>query len=110
MYAIIENGGKQYFLCQGDVIDIERCELAEGQDTVEFEQVLLIKDDKGTHVGTPVLTGAKVVAKVNGPVKGTKLKMLKFRRRKNSLTRKGHRQKYLGVTIAEIHVGALTIV
>ncbi len=106
MYAIIENGGKQYFLCQGDVVDIERCELAEGQDTVEFEQVLLIKDDKGTHVGTPILTGAKVVAKVNGPVKGTKLKMLKFRRRKNSRTHKGHRQEYLRVRIVEIHSGA----
>lgn len=106
MYAIIENGGKQYYLSQGDVVNIERCELAEGQDTLELDQVLLIKDDKGTHVGTPILKGAKVVAKVNGPVKGTKLKMLKFRRRKNSRTLKGHRQGYLGVTITEIHVGA----
>ncbi len=106
MYAIIENGGKQYFLCQGDVVNIERCELAEGQDTVELDQVLLIKDDKGIHVGSPILTGAKVVAKVNGPVKGTKLKMLKFRRRKNSRTHKGHRQGYLGLTITQIHAGA----
>ena len=106
MYAIIENGGKQYFLCQGDVVNIERCEIAEGQDTVELDQVLLVKNDEGTYVGTPILAGAKVIAKVNGPVKGTKLKMLKFRRRKNSRTLKGHRQGYLGVTITEIHAGA----
>ncbi len=106
MYAIIEDGSKQYRLCQGDVVDVEKRQIAAGQNTIELDQVLLIKDDKGTHVGTPILTGAKVVAKVNGPVKGTKLKMLKFRRRKNSRTHKGHRQKYLRVNIVEIHSGA----
>lgn len=105
MYAIVENGGKQYFLRQDDVLNIELCELAEGQDTVELDQVLLVKDEKGTHVGTPTLAGAKVVAKVSGAVKGSKLKMLKFRRRKNSMTHKGHRQGYLQVKIAEIHSG-----
>ena len=106
VYAIVENGGKQYFLHQDDVLNIDKCDLAEGQDTVELDQVLLIKDEKGTHVGTPVLAGAKIVAKVSGPVKGTKLKMLKFRRRKNSMTHKGHRQEYLQVKIVEIHSGA----
>ena len=106
MYAIVENGGKQYLLRQDDVINIERCELAEGQDTIELDQVLLLQDDKGTHVGTPILAGAKVIAKVSGAVKGNKLKMLKFRRRKNSMTHKGHRQGYLQVRIAEIQSGA----
>ena len=106
MYAIIEDGGKQYHLCQGDVIDVERRQLPAGQDTIEFENVLLVKDDQGTYVGTPILEGAKVVAKVDGPIKGTKLKMLKLRRRKNSRTHKGHRQEYLRVSITEIHSGA----
>ncbi|MCK4850642.1 MAG: 50S ribosomal protein L21 [Phycisphaerae bacterium] len=106
MYAIIEDGSKQYRLCQGDVVDVEKRQIAAGQNTIELDQVLLIKDDKGTHVGTPILAGAKVIAKVNGPAKGKKLKMLKLRRRKNSRTHKGHRQEYLRVSIAEIHSGA----
>ena len=106
MYAIIEDGGKQYQVCPGDVIDIEKREFGEGQDSIELEQVLLVKDDKGTYVGTPMVAGAKVVAKVAGAVKGTKLKMLKLRRRKNSRTHKGHRQGYLRVSIGEIQSGA----
>ncbi len=106
MYAIIEDGSKQYRLCQGDVVDIERRQIAAGQNTIELDQVLLVKNDEGTDVGTPILAGAKVVAKVTGSVKGRKLKMLKLRRRKNSRTHKGHRQEYLRVRIVEIHSGA----
>ncbi len=102
MYAILEDGGKQYRVCQGDVVNIETRTLAQGQDTIELDQILLVKDEKETHVGTPVLAGAKVTAQISRPVKGPKLKMLKFRRRKNSSTRTGHRQKYLQVTITEI--------
>ncbi len=104
MYAIIEDGSKQYRLCQGDVVDLERRQIAPGQNTIELDQVLLVKNDEGTYVGTPILAGAKVVAKVTGPAKGKKLRMLKLRRRKNSRTHTGHRQKYLRVTIAEIRV------
>ena len=106
MYAIIEDGGKQYRLCLGDVVDVERRQIASGQNTIELDQVLLVKNDEGTYVGTPILAGAKVIAKVNGPVKGKKQKMLKLRRRKNSRTHKGHRQEYLRVSISEIHSGA----
>ncbi len=106
MYAIIEDGGKQYRVCQGEVLDIERRQISAGQNTIELDQVLLVKKDEKTYVGTPFLAGAKVVAKVKGPIKGTKLKMLKFRRRKNSRTHKGHRQEYLRVSIVEIHSGA----
>jgi len=106
VYAIIEDGGKQYRVCLADVVDVERRQIASGQNTIELDQVLLVKNDEGTYVGTPTLEGAKIVAKVTGSVKGRKLKMLKLRRRKNSRTHKGHRQEYLRVSISEIHSGA----
>ena len=102
MYAILQDGTKQYQVSQGDVIDVETRTIPEGQNTIEFDRVLLVKDEQGTHVGTPVLPGAKIIARINGPIKGNKLKMLKYRRRKNSSTHKGHRQNYLRVTIADI--------
>ena len=102
VYAILEDGGKQYKVSQGDMIDIETRTIPQGQNTIEFDRVLLLKDDKQTQIGTPTLPGAKVIARINSPVKGPKLKMLKFRRRKDSSTRTGHRQKYLRVTISDI--------
>ena len=106
MYAILEDGGKQYRVSQGDVIDIEGREVPEGQDTLELDSILLLKDDHGTTVGTPTVPGAKVSAKVNALVKGAKVKIFKLRRRKNSSTQQGHRQGYLRVTITEIHSGS----
>ena len=105
MYAIIADGGKQYQVGVGDVLDIEKREIPDGQSSVELDQVLLVKADQGVVVGTPMVAGAKVVATINGPIKGKKLKMLKFRRRKKSKTHIGHRQGYLRVTITEIHSG-----
>ena len=102
MYAILEDGGKQYRVTQGDVIDIETRQIPEGENTIELDRVLLLNDEQGTRVGTPTLSGAKIIARIEGPIKGNKLKMLKFRRRKDSRTLKGHRQKYLRVTIADI--------
>ena len=106
MYAILEDGSKQYQVSQGDMIDIATRPTPQGQDTIEFDRVLLLRDDEGTHVGTPILPGAKVIARINSPVTGRKLKMLKFRRRKDSSTRIGHRQKYLRVTISDILVSS----
>lgn len=104
MYAILEDSGRQYQVSQGDVIDIEIRSLAEGQNDIEFDRVLLVKDDQGTRVGTPTVPGAKIIARINSPIKGTKLTMLKFRRRKDSRTKKGHRQQYLRVTIADLQI------
>lgn len=104
MYAIIEDSGRQYQISQGDVLDVETRAIPEGQNNIEFDRVLLVKDDQGTRVGTPTLPGAKIIARIESPIKGTKLKMLKFRRRKDSRTQRGHRQKYLRVTIADMHI------
>jgi len=105
VYAILEDGGKQYRVSQGDTIDIENRQVPTGQTTLELDQVLLLKTDQGTSVGTPTVAGAKVLVKVERLLKGRKLRMLKFRRRKNSLTHLAHRQGYLRVTIADIIPG-----
>ncbi len=102
MYAIIEDGGKQYKVEQGETVCFELKELEEGQTQVEFDQVLFIKDDAGTIIGQPVVEGAKVIGKINGQEAGPKLYPMQFRRRKNSRRRIGHRQKYIEVEITEI--------
>lgn len=109
MYAVIEQGGKQYKVAQGDVIDIELTEVAADAKTIDLDKVLFVSDGKTVQVGTPYLDGAKVVAsfKVSAEdavVSGPKLHGATFRRRKNSTTRMGHRQKYLQVVIDSIEV------
>ncbi|MBN1763660.1 MAG: 50S ribosomal protein L21 [Sedimentisphaerales bacterium] len=102
MYAIIDDGGKQYKVEQGDLLAVELRDLADDQTTIEFDQVLYLRDDQNTLIGQPRVDGARVIGKINGRSHGPKLHPLKFRRRKNSLRRTGHRQKYLEVEITEI--------
>lgn len=102
MYAIIEDGGKQYKVEQGETLFIELKDLEEGQETVEFDNVLYIRDEDEITVGQPLIEGAKVVGKLFGQAAGPKLYPMQFRRRKNSRRRIGHRQKYLEVEITEI--------
>ena len=83
MYAVIEQGGKQYKVSQGDVINIELTEVAADAKTIDLDKVLFVSDGKKVQVG-PKLRGAH------------------FRRRKNSSKRLGHRQKYLQVIIDSI--------
>ena len=107
MYAIIEQGGKQYKFSQGDVVNIELTEVAADAKTIELNKVLFVSDGKDIKVGTPFLDGAKVIASFkttaeDSVVKGAKLYPMQFRRRKNSSRRVGHRQKYLQVVIDTI--------
>lgn len=102
MYAIIEDGGKQYKVAQGEVLCVELRDLAEGQEQIEFGEVLFYKDDETTEVGQPKVAGAKVIGLVRGPASGPKLHPMHLRRRKNSHRRIGHRQKYLEVLITDI--------
>ena len=102
MYAIIEDGGKQYRVEQGDVLCVELRDLAEGQTELEFDRVLFYRDDETTLVGQPLLQGAKVSGTLNGPAAGPKLYPMSFKRRKDSQRRIGHRQKYLEVQITAI--------
>ena len=108
MYAIIEQGSKQYKVSQGDIIEIELVDVAADADTIELDKVLFVSDGSEVKVGKPYLDGAKVVAKLNiegddAIVKGPKLYPAQFRRRKNSRRRIGHRQKYIQVTIDTIN-------
>lgn len=107
MYAIIEQGSKQYKVTKGDVIEIELTEVEPDAENIELGKVLFVSDGGKVKIGTPYIDGAKVVASFSttagdSVVKGTKLYPMYFRRRKASKKRIGHRQKYLQVTIDDI--------
>ena len=107
MYAVVEQGGKQYKVSQGDVINIELTEVSPDARTIELDKVLFVSDGENIKVGTPYLDGAKVTASFktsaeDSVVKGPKLYPMHFRRRKNSSRKTGHRQKYLQVVIDTI--------
>ena len=102
MYAIIEDGGKQYKVEQGEKVCVELRDLTEGQSEISFDRVLLYRDDEMTLVGQPVIEGAKVVGKINGQADGPKLFPMQMKRRKDSQRRIGHRQRYLEVEITSI--------
>lgn len=109
MYAVIEQGGKQYKIAKGDVINIELTDVPDDATGIELDKVMFVSDGKTVQVGTPFLDGAKVIAsfKVSSDdavVKGPKLYPMHFRRRKNSSRRVGHRQKFLQVVIDDIEV------
>ncbi|UCF43932.1 MAG: 50S ribosomal protein L21 [Planctomycetota bacterium] len=107
MYAVIEQGGKQYRVAQGDTLNIELTDVSPDAETLELDKVLFVSDGKDIKIGTPYLKGARVLASFkttaeNAVVKAKKLYPMHFRRRKNSKRRIGHRQKYLQLTIDKI--------
>jgi len=111
MYAVIEQGGKQYKVTQGDCINIELIDVSPDARTIELDKVLFVNDGEKVKIGTPYLEGAKVVASFKttaeeSVIKGKKLYPMHFRKRKHSKRRIGHRQKYLQVTIDKIEVGS----
>ena len=101
MKAIIVTGGKQYTVSEGDVIFVEKLN-AEEASTVNFEQVLAILDGENTKIGTPVVEGAKVEAKVVKNGKGKKLTIFRYKAKKNEKKKIGHRQPYTKVEITKI--------
>ena len=103
MYAIISDGAHQYRVEEGQVLEVQRKDLPEDAKTYEFDRVLLIGDlEDGPKIGQPVVEGAKVTASVLGEIKGDKLVVQKHRRRKNSSTKRGHRQKFLQLRVEKI--------
>lgn len=102
MYAIVEDGGKQYRVEEGDTIYVETRDLPEDAKSLEFSRVLMVGNGAESKIGTPWVGEAKVTAKLEGEIKGPKLKIVKFKRRKGYRLRKGHRQKLLKVTIDKI--------
>jgi large subunit ribosomal protein L21 len=102
MYAIICDGGRQYKVTEGLLLDIDYREAAESGDAIEFDHVLAVGGDSGLKLGQPTVSGAKVSAEVVGLEQGKKLFVQKFRRRKNYDVRTGHRQKYTRILIKSI--------
>lgn len=101
MYAIIVTGGKQYKVSEGDVVFIEKLDAQEG-DAVKFDQVLAIGGDK-TVIGTPVVEGASVEAKVVAQGKAKKVIVFKYKPKKGEKTKQGHRQPFTKVQIEKIN-------
>jgi len=107
MYAVIEQGGKQHKVTEGDRLNIELTDVAPEATQIELDKVLFVGDGETSRIGTPYVEGAKVIASFKSTaeeavVKGEKLYVTHFRRRKNSKSRIGHRQRYLEVTIDKI--------
>lgn len=101
MKAVFVTGGKQYVAAEGDVLFIEKLN-AEAEETVVFDQVLLVGEGADAKIGTPVVEGAKVEAKVIKNGKGKKLNIITYKPKKGSARRMGHRQPYTKVEITKI--------
>ena len=101
MYAVIETGGKQYRVAEGDVIYIEKLP-AEAEETVTFDQVLAVTGEGVQSIGKPLVEGAKVTAKVVKNGRGKKIYVYKMRPKKGYRRKQGHRQPYTKVQIESI--------
>jgi len=104
MYAVIQTGGKQYRVSEGDMLRVEKLD-AEAGSSIELDRVLLIADDDSVQVGKPYVDGGRVTASVEGHGRGDKVKIIKFRRRKHHLKRQGHRQWYTELKVTGISAG-----
>ena len=101
MYAVIETGGKQYRVAEGDVIRVEKLPVEVGSD-VAFDKVLLVGEGSDVKVGTPVVQGAMVTGRVVEQDRARKIIVFKMKRRKNYRRTQGHRQDFTGVRIEKI--------
>lgn len=101
MYAIIETGGKQYRVAEGQLLKVEKLDVEAGT-TVDFDRVLVVGEGEQIHVGAPVVAGAKVVAEVIKHGRADKIRIIKFRRRKHHMKRQGHRQYFTQVKITKV--------
>lgn len=102
MYAVIVSGGKQHRVQEGEILRLEKLDVATG-DTVEFDQVLMVANGDDINIGAPLVSGAKVKAEILSHGRADKVTIIKFRRRKHSMKRQGHRQWYTDVKITGIN-------
>jgi large subunit ribosomal protein L21 len=101
MYAVVQAGGKQYTVREGDLIQVERID-GEVGDVVELKEVLLVESEKRFKVGTPVVSKARVFGKIVEQGKARKIIVFKMKRRKNVRRKGGHRQLYTKLMISQI--------
>jgi large subunit ribosomal protein L21 len=101
MYAVVETGGRQYRVAEGDVLDLERLAGAPG-DEVAFERVLGVGRDEGFVIGTPTVPGARVVGRVLAQRRGPKVVVYRYKAKANYRRKTGHRQELTRVRIVRI--------
>ena len=110
-FAVIQTGGKQYLVSEGDTVKIEKIkgpltEKGYGTfnigDTVVFDEVLLVDNGLDTTIGTPFIQGAKVSAEVKKIAKAKKVTVIKYKAKSNYFKKRGHRQPYFEVTITKL--------
>ena len=101
MYAVIESGGKQHRVEEGEVLQLEKLEAATG-DKVKFDKILLVGEGESVKIGMPYVEGSQVEAEVLKQGRGDKIKIIKFNRRKHYKKTQGHRQLFTQVNITGI--------
>ncbi|HUW36554.1 MAG TPA: 50S ribosomal protein L21 [Rhodocyclaceae bacterium] len=101
MYAVIKTGGKQYRVVAGEKIKVEQIPADVGAE-ITLDEVLMVGEGESVNIGTPLLAGAKVTAKVIAHGRGPKVKIFKMRRRKHYQKHQGHRQNYTEIEISGI--------
>ena len=103
MFAIIQIGGKQYKVEEGDTIFVEKLAVTEGE-TIEFTEVIAVSQDSGFTVGNPVVAGASVSATVEKHGKDKKIYVMTYKPKKNQKRKLGHRQPHTRIQIQKISV------
>lgn len=101
MYAVIKTGGQQFRVTKGDKLTVQKLD-AEAGKTVTLEDVMMINDGKTAKIGTPLVSGAKVTAKIVEQTRGDKVVIFKKKRRQNYRRTKGHRQQLTLIEITDI--------
>jgi len=105
MYAIIETGGKQFKVSEGDVITVEKLDASVGENFV-FDKVLAVVSDGGSAFGSPYVDGASVDASITANGKAKKVIIYKYKSKKGFHKKKGHRQPYTNAQIVRINAGS----
>ena len=102
MFAVFESGGKQHRVVEGEVVRLERLD-GEPGDEVVFDRVLMVGEGGDVSIGAPLVDGGRVTGEVVVQGRGRKIRVIKFKRRKNYLRKKGHRQAFTDVKITAIN-------
>tara|TARA_B100000945_G_scaffold274285_1_gene237625 strand:+ start:206 stop:592 length:387 start_codon:yes stop_codon:yes gene_type:complete len=105
MYAVIESGGKQHRVVEGEILQLEKLDAAAG-DKVKFDKILLVGEGESVKIGTPYVDGSQVEAEVTRQGRADKVNIIKFKRRKHSQKKQGHRQFFTEIKITGIKVKA----
>ena len=107
MYAVIESGGKQHRVVEGEILQLDKLDAVAG-DKIKFDKILLVGEGESVKIGTPYVDGTQVEAEVTRQGRADKVKIIKFRRRKHSQKKQGHRQLFTEVKITGIKTKAKT--